>query len=431
MKKSFLVTTWAMLLAILITAAACGPAISSEQADQMTREAQPAATEAPAVDISPAGPGIEPVTGPTTKTDSGLTVIEVKAGTGIAPKEGDIITMNIVGMMSDGTKFADTEAEGAPITSMLTANDLFPGWYEGMFLIKEGGQARLIIPPELGFGEAGLGGFIPPNETLTMDVTLIAVETPPAPPVVDAADLKTTESGLQYYDIVEGKGEIPLKGQEVVTTYTAWMQDGNVFIASSDQAGQPLTFTLGSEMGVFPGWDEGIATMKPGGKRFLVIPPALALGEQGGGRIPPNSTILMEVGLLEVKPILLPTDVSESDFKTTLSGLKYYDIIVGDGDEAKTGDTVTVDYTGWLTDNIKFDSSLDAGFPFTFTLGSGQVISGWEEGVVGMRVGGKRQLVIPSDLGYGPSGSGIIPPGATLVFEVELHEVEPPAASQD
>jgi len=391
----------------------------------------PAATEAPAVETSPAESGIEPVEGSTTTTDSGLKIVEINAGTGAAPQAGDLITMDIVGYMSDGTKFADTASEGSPITAMLTKDDLFPGWYEGLFLMKEGGKARLIIPPELGFGEAGLGGFIPPNETLTMDVTLIAVETPPAPPVVDAADLKTTESGLQYYDIVEGTGEVPMKGQEVVTTYTAWMQDGNVFIASSDQAGQPLTFALGSEMGVFPGWDEGISTMKPGGKRFLVIPPELALGDQGGGRIPPNSTILMEVGLLEVKPIVLPTDVSKDDFKTTLSGLQYYDIIVGDGDEAKAGDTVSVDYTGWLTDNVKFDSSLDSGLPFTFTLGSGQVIPGWEEGLIGMRVGGKRQLVIPSDLAYGDSGSGLIPPGATLIFEVELHDVTPPAAPQD
>ena len=164
--------------------------------------------------------------------------------------------------------------------------------------------------------------------------------------------------------------------------------------------------------------------MKPGGKRYLVIPPELALGEQGGGRIPPNSTLIMEVELLEVKPILLPTEISEDDFTVTDSGLKYYDIVEGDGAEATSGSTVTVNYTGWLTDNVKFDSSLDRSTPFSFTLGSGQVITGWDEGVAGMKVGGKRQLVIPAELGYGDTGSGIIPPGATLVFEVELLGVE-------
>lgn len=425
MKKSYVVTTWAVLLAILLMMAACGPAMSTEQVEQMTREAAPATAEAAPTEVTlPAGPGIPPVEGKEITTDSGLKVIEIRAGSGPAPQEGDIVTMNLLGMMSDGTVFADTEAENVPITAMVTESDLFPGWLEGLLLMKEGGKARLIIPPTLAFGEEGLGGFIPPNETLTMDIDLIAVETPPTPPEVAESDLKTTDSGLKYFDIVEGKGDMPIKGQEVVTTYTAWVQDGkNTFIASSDQMGQPLTFTLGSEMGVFPGWDEGIATMKPGGKRFLVIPPELALGDQGGGRVAPNSTILMEVELLEVVPIVLPTDVSEDDYNMTLSGLKYYDIIVGDGDEAKTGDTVSVDYTGWLTDNVKFDSSIGRA-PLNFTIGMGQVIPGWEEGVAGMRVGGKRQLVIPADLAYGDTGSGMIPPGATLIFEVELLDIQ-------
>ena len=81
---------------------------------------------------------------------------------------------------------------------------------------------------------------------------------------------------------------------------------------------------------------------------------------------------------------------------------------------------MTVDYTGWLTDNVKFDSSLDRGVPFPFTMGTGAVIPGWDEGLVGMKVGGIRQLVIPAELGYGEFGSGSIPPGATLIFEVEL-----------
>lgn len=431
MKKRFAVPTWAMLLAILLMMAACGPAVSTEQMEQMTREAEAAVPEEEAAEVEapsselPTGPGIEPVEGPTTTTDSGLQVIEIEAGDGRAPLEGDLILMNIVGMLSDGTVFADTVAEGAPISAMLSETDLFAGWFEGLLLMNEGGKARLIIPPELAFGEAGAGGVIPPNETITMDVELISAETPPAPTAVDEGDLTTTDSGLQYFDIVEGEGDMPVQGQEVVINYVAWLQDGNSFIASSEQSGQPLTFAIGSQMGVFPGWDEGVSTMKPGGKRYLVIPPALALGEAGGGRIPANSTLLMEVELLEVLPLVLPTEVSEADFTTTESGLKYYDIVVGDGETAEVGDSVTVDYTGWLTDNVKFDSSLDTGFPLTFVIGSGQVIEGWEEGVVGMRTGGQRQLVIPADLAYGDAGSGMIPPGATLIFEIALYDAVP------
>jgi FKBP-type peptidyl-prolyl cis-trans isomerase FkpA len=102
------------------------------------------------------------------------------------------------------------------------------------------------------------------------------------------------------------------------------------------------------------------------------------------------------------------------------SGLAYQDLTVGDGPEAVAGSTVTVHYTGWLPDGTRFDSSRE-GEPFHFTLGGGEVIAGWDEGVAGMRVGGKRKLVLPPELGYGRYGSPpVIPPDATLVFEVEL-----------
>jgi FKBP-type peptidyl-prolyl cis-trans isomerase len=107
-------------------------------------------------------------------------------------------------------------------------------------------------------------------------------------------------------------------------------------------------------------------------------------------------------------------------------GLKYQDMKVGDGTLAEGGKQVSVHYTGWLTDGTKFDSSVDRGEPFAFQLGAGQVIRGWDEGVKGMRVGGKRKLTIPSELGYGARGTpgGPIPPNATLVFDVELLEVK-------
>ena len=106
---------------------------------------------------------------------------------------------------------------------------------------------------------------------------------------------------------------------------------------------------------------------------------------------------------------------------TTDSGLQYVDLVVGTGRQAELGDTATVHYTGWLEDGTKFDSSLDRGRPFSFRVGAGQVIKGWDEGVGTMREGGKRKLIIPPNLGYGSRGAGrAIPPNATLTFEVEV-----------
>lgn len=106
---------------------------------------------------------------------------------------------------------------------------------------------------------------------------------------------------------------------------------------------------------------------------------------------------------------------------TTESGLRYLDMTVGTGRQAELGDTASVHYTGWLADGKKFDSSVDRKEPFSFRLGAGQVIKGWDEGVMGMKIGGKRKLTIPPQLGYGSRGAGgVIPANATLTFDVEL-----------
>ena len=121
--------------------------------------------------------------------------------------------------------------------------------------------------------------------------------------------------------------------------------------------------------------------------------------------------------------------VNLAEMNRTPTGLYWKDLVVGTGPEAVAGSTAAVDYTGWLPDAREFDSSRHGGNPYVFVLGQGRVIAGWDEGVAGMRVGGRRLLVIPPDLGYGAHGmGGVIPPDATLVFDVELQAVSSPGA---
>ena len=237
--------------------------------------------------------------------------------------------------------------------------------------------------------------------------------------------MNTTPSGLQFEDTIVGDGAEAKSGHDVTVHYTGWLYKDGVkgakFDSSLDRK-DPFRFELDGGM-VIRGWDEGVQGMKIGGSRTLVIPAELGYGARGaGGVIPPNATLLFEVQLLALsggdEPIAL-------DLQTTASGLQFQDTVLGDGAEATAGQRVTVHYTGWLYKNgakgKKFDSSKDRGDPFRFRLAGGEVIKGWDEGVQGMKIGGTRMLVIPAELGYGARGAGgVIPPNATLLFEVDL-----------
>ncbi len=151
----------------------------------------------------------------------------------------------------------------------------------------------------------------------------------------------------------------------------------------------------------------------------LVVAQVVDQGKQGNAIASPLSAASTEGGTLIA--LTLEDVVEKENVKTTESGLRYVDVEEGDGPIPEKGQTVVVHYTGSLANGTKFDSSRDRDRPFSFKLGKGQVIKGWEEGIATMRVGGRRQLIIPPELGYGQRGAGgVIPPNATLIFDVEL-----------
>ena len=358
-------------------------------------------------------------------TESGLQYLEETTGKGAKPKAGEIITMNYIASLPDGTELYNSYTEGKPATTVWGADRLLDGWEEGIGLMNVGSKAKLVLPPALAFGEAG-NQAVPPNTQVVIEVELLKVEPAPVPTELEAEKLTKNDSGLQYYDLAEGDGEEAVKNSSVSTNYTLWVktEDGYQYIDSSQYSSE-VAFVVGRMDTVFPGWDEGTTGMKVGGKRYLVIPPDLGMGAQEGSIIPPNSTLVMEVELMSATEPRVATEVDEKDFTTTPSGLKYYDLVEGTGETPQPGQTVVVHYTGWLEDGTQFDSSVDRGQEFSFPLGEGRVIPGWDEGVSTMKVGGKRQLVIPAELGYGDMGAGsLIPPGATLIFEVELIAVQ-------
>ena len=252
----------------------------------------------------------------------------------------------------------------------------------------------------------------------------------------------TQESGIKYMDDSLGTGR-EAKANELVTIhFKGWMvPDGDSVELFSDWTlnqnmnmrslgdskvrNQPVKFVLSSNSFI-KGSDEGIIGMKVGGSRTIIIPSNQAYGEKGIGFIPPNTDLKVVVELLDVKDRVVAKmwDVDSTLFKTTASGLKYAIINEGDGPLAEAGKLVTVNYSGYLEDGTMFDSSVERDDPISFPVGQGQVIPGWDEGMQLLKKGSKARFIIPPQLGYGEMELEKIPKNSTLIFDVELVDVQ-------
>lgn len=249
-------------------------------------------------------------------------------------------------------------------------------------------------------------------------------------------------NGLKYTEDTVGTGRQAELGDLVTIRFSVWIikdTTKNLFIdwskdttktkeliGSTSQRGKPYKFLL-KEGTFIKGSTEGIAGMKVGGTRTIIIPSQIAYGKQGIGPIPPNTNLKAVITLVDTKKPVIANlwEVDPSQYKTTKDGLKYAIIKEGTGPQADSGDIVTVNYSGFLAkDSTKFDSSVERDEPFTFKLGAHMVMPGWDEGIALLKEGSKARFIIPPDLGYGMRPNRVIPPNSTLIFDVELVTVK-------
>jgi len=254
------------------------------------------------------------------------------------------------------------------------------------------------------------------------------------------ADVVKLESGVEYANDSLGTGREAKIGDLISVHFRAWIirDSNNLFkdwskdstrhiatIGNSFDFGQPIKFKLG-DSAFIKGVDQAIVGMKKGGFRTIIIPSNKAYGEMGFGPIPPNSDLKVLINLVDVKDaIVAKAWVADSTkIMTTKSGLKYIIVQSGSGEKADSADLVTVHYTGFLASGKIFDSSVERDEPFKFRLKLQPVIPGWEEGIKLLGKGGKAKLIIPPALGYGSAPVGSIPPNSTLIFDVEILDVQ-------
>lgn len=352
--------------------------------------------------------------------ETGLRYLIQERGRGELIQKNDVVFVHYTLMLEDSTIVDNSYDRGEPVSFMAGSGQVIKGWDEGIMLFRQGDKATLIVPPHLAYGDRAMGA-IPPGSTLYFNIEIVKVNRAPQPfAVPEGINIVQTTSGLRYAVIEPGDGTMLIPNMRVRIHYTGYFEDMSIF-DSSFQREEPIDFTLGKGM-VIRGWEEGISKLRVGDKARLWIPYHLAYGEQGRGPIPPASNLIFDVQVIDAEEVKRPRPypVDGLELQQTESGLQYFIVQEGQGDQPQTGQMVTVHYTGFLINGNIFDSSVERGTPFRFLLGRGQVIAGWDEGIALMQKGAKYRFIIPPELAYGQRATGPIPANATLIFDVEL-----------
>jgi peptidylprolyl isomerase len=230
--------------------------------------------------------------------------------------------------------------------------------------------------------------------------------------------------GLEYAILKNGDGLSLSRDMHLSIHYTAYLEDDMSVFDSSYDREEPISFILGRNM-VIEGWEQILPELQVGDRARLWIPYEYAYGEEGRGPIPPRANLVFDIDILDAHDVIIPEryDVAYKDTVETESGLQVFIVEKGTGPEPARGDLLTVHYSGYLEDGSLFDSSVQRDIPLLFVLGTGQVLRGWDEGFLLLNKGARARMVVPPHLGYGDRGSGPIPPGSTLIFDVELIDI--------
>lgn len=359
----------------------------------------------------------EPVT-----TASGLKYWVLTPGTGTAhPKRGDLVMVHYTGWLTDGTEFDSSRRRGD--AARFAVGQLIEGWNEALTLMTEGARWKLAIPAVLGYGASGAPPRIPANADLVFDVELVGFQSVPEFRAPAKEGLKRTPGGTGYEVLAPGKGDPCGPEASFELEYAFWTPSGEL-LECSVSSGRTIAGGAGDM--ALPFLKELPALLREGEEVLAEVPFDQGFGKRGGMKLPEGTPSIWRLKLVRIgRPKPAPEFVlpKEEEMEVLPSGLKVRTLREGAGEAPKMGQQVVVHYTGWLTDGKVFDSSVVRGLPATFRLG--EVIPGWNEGLQRMKPGGEALLVIPASLGYGVRGAGDrIPPGATLVFRVELLEVK-------